>query len=900
MRMASRLALAVLGPVVVTAAAVGILTRISIKAAAVPAGLARLQVLARELATTLDAYADQAQADIVALQALPELKSVASPATVDHAELDRKRVVNLFLAQLRAKPSYLQLRIIGTAQGGREIIRIDRSGPEGAIRVVDKAGLQSKGNRDYFEQALKTPAGQTYTSPIELNQEHGAVETPHVPVLRVAAPIRSADGTPVGVVVVNLDMRPLLAALRSEEPAGSQVYVARMNGDYLLNPEATREFASDLGRRTDWRHDFPALADLGQRRMSGVGWGRAATVPIAEAGAVVDPAGGPAVVVITTETESALLSTAAAASRSSVLGGAAVALASLLVALLVARSVSRPIFQATEAVERFGQTGVWNPPAKVGRELESLMDAFTRMLDEVADKAAHLETAQDRLKHVLASSEAVLYTADFSEGDFSMVWVSDSVTSVLGYTPAEALEPGWWTRVVHPDDLKNVAAERARLRAGRLQSWEYRLLHKDGTYHWIDSRVRVYEAPETTAELIGAWLDVTDKKSLETQLAQAQKMEAIGRLTGGVAHDFNNLLTVILGNADLASGEFASKDSLPGILDEIRNAGQRGAALTRQLLAFSRQQTLKPQPLDLNELVEGTTKLLRRLIGEDVELRVRLAPDVGVVLADRGQIEQVIMNLAVNARDAMPGGGRLTLETANTELDEAYAERHLPTGPGPYVMLSVSDTGVGMDEPTKARIFEPFFTTKEAGKGTGLGLATVYGIVKQSGGYIWVYSEPGAGTTFKIYFSRIQDPAKQLEDPKPQPEIVGGRETILLVEDDPSVRRLAEMILEPLGYSVLTAADGKQAVRLISEKAAAISLLVTDVVMPGMSGRELAEQFEKACPRGKTLFTSGYTTDSILHNSILTREMPFLQKPFTAAALARKVREVLDSARKHA
>ncbi len=381
----------------------------------------------------------------------------------------------------------------------------------------------------------------------------------------------------------------------------------------------------------------------------------------------------------------------------------------------------------------------------------------------------------------------------------------------------------------------------------------------------------------------------------EERLRQAQKMEAVGRLAGGVAHDFNNLLTVITSYSDLLLEDLGSDDPKRDDVVQIRKAAEGAAALTRQLLAFSRQQVLEPKVLDLKATIASTEKLLKRLIGEDVHLITALAPDLGAVKADPGQLEQIIINLAVNARDAMPTGGRLTIEAANVEMDEAYVRGHAPASPGRYVLLALSDTGIGMDEQTKARIFEPFFTTKEPGKGTGLGLATVYGIVKQSGGFIWVYSEPGHGTSFKVYLPRVDEPAEPVATPTTMAEPGRGTETVLVVEDAASVRMVTRQVLERYGYAVLEAPNGETALRLAAKHHGPIHLLLTDVVMPGLSGRQLAEQLAHLRPDMKVLYASGYADHAIVHHGILESGIAYLQKPFTPETLGRRVRQVLDS-----
>ena len=383
----------------------------------------------------------------------------------------------------------------------------------------------------------------------------------------------------------------------------------------------------------------------------------------------------------------------------------------------------------------------------------------------------------------------------------------------------------------------------------------------------------------------------------EEQFRQAQKMEAVGRLAGGIAHDFNNLLTVITSYSDILLEDLAPQDPRCQDVEEIRKAAASGAGLTRQLLAFSRQQVLQPRVLDVNAVLANAEKLLKRLLGEDIELVTTLTPQLGAVKADPGQLEQVIMNLAVNARDAMPDGGKLTIETANADMDEASVRVHPYAKPGQYVMLAVSDTGSGMDEQTKARIFEPFFTTKEAGKGTGLGLATVYGIVKQSGGFIWVYSEPSHGTTFKIYLPRVDEPVEGLSVPSSSAESLRGAETVLLAEDAAAVRTVARQVLERHGYTVLEAPNGEAALYLATKHHGPIHLLLTDVVMPGLGGRQLADQLRALRPELKVLYASGYTDDAVVRHGVLKPGIAYLQKPLTPEALARKVREVLNSPR---
>ncbi|HXV87148.1 MAG TPA: ATP-binding protein, partial [Gemmatimonadales bacterium] len=393
--------------------------------------------------------------------------------------------------------------------------------------------------------------------------------------------------------------------------------------------------------------------------------------------------------------------------------------------------------------------------------------------------------------------------------------------------------------------------------------------------------------------LLSVFRDVTNQRRLEEQCRQSQKMEAIGQLAGGVAHDFNNILTAITGYSELVLTELADDSPLRADVAEIRKAADRAAVLTRQLLAFGRKQILAPRVLNLNQLVAGLDGLLRRTLGENIDIVTQLDPDLESVRADPGQLEQVIVNLAVNARDAMPEGGKLTIETRNVDLDESYALEHLPVEPGRFVLLAVSDTGVGMSEDTMAHIFEPFYTTKEKGKGTGLGLATVYGIVKQSDGFIWVYSEPGQGATFKIYLPLVEA-APEAEARAAAAAVKGGNETILLVEDEAGVRALARRVLHGLGYAVLEAGDSGAAEILAGGYDGVIHLLVTDVVLPSGGGRQLADRLVSRRPGLRVLYMSGYTQNAIVHRGILEARTAFLHKPFSPQDLAARVRQVLD------
>ncbi|MBW8004016.1 MAG: response regulator [Planctomycetes bacterium] len=416
-------------------------------------------------------------------------------------------------------------------------------------------------------------------------------------------------------------------------------------------------------------------------------------------------------------------------------------------------------------------------------------------------------------------------------------------------------------------------------------AWDYKLNNKGVVDGFVSIITDITERKQAEAALLES----------EEQLRQAQKMESIGRLAGGVAHDFNNLLTTIIGYSELISMEEDLNDTTKEGVQEIKNSAERAAALTQQLLAFSRKQVLKPHVIDLNLLITKLGSMLKRLVSEDINLTTELGSNLGNIKADPGQVEQVIMNLVVNARDAMPEGGAITIETLGVNLDESYHQQHPEVIPGDYVLLAVSDTGHGMDEETQSQVFEPFFTTKEVGKGTGLGLSTVYGIVKQSGGFIWVYSKLEQGTTFKIYLPQITGTKKQHESRPQKKDPMGGTETILLVEDEESLRKMAGKILKGYGYCVIEADDGMDALEIVNKKDyPEIDLLVTDVIMPKMGGKELSEKLFEEYPKLKVVYISGYTDNAIAHHGVLDEGVSLLQKPFSSESLAEKVREILD------
>jgi two-component system cell cycle sensor histidine kinase/response regulator CckA len=532
----------------------------------------------------------------------------------------------------------------------------------------------------------------------------------------------------------------------------------------------------------------------------------------------------------------------------------------------------------------------WSYPIrKDGR----VVGAVVTVLDIAARRTAEqaLRTSESRYRALFDENPMPMWAYDART--LKIVTANQAAAEQYGFTTSELVSMTL-TDVQAPEEADKVweAVKATPLGRQYVGTWKHR--RKDGRLLDVDVHLNDVEFEGHPLRL-AVLHDVTEQRRLEEQFRQAQRMEAIGRLAGGVAHDFNNLLTVIGGYGELLLADLPTGTPAREAVGEMVAAGVRASALTRQLLAFSRKQVLEPRVLDLNSIVANVDKMLRRLIGEDIDFITVFGPDLGRVRADPGQIEQVLMNLAVNARDAMPKGGKLTIETCNVDLDAAYARQHVNVRPGPYVMLAVSDTGTGMDEATIARIFEPFFTTKEQGKGTGLGLSTVYGIVQQSGGTISVDSIPGRGTSFKIYLPRTEYQSEPERIGMPSGQfVVSGRETVLLIEDEPAVRRLARDILAGKGYTVLEGTDTEEALRLAREHPGPIHLIVTDVVMPGMSGPDLITHARALLPSVKVLFMSGYSDEAVTHHGILEQGAAFLAKPFTAASLLNKVIEVLN------
>jgi len=532
----------------------------------------------------------------------------------------------------------------------------------------------------------------------------------------------------------------------------------------------------------------------------------------------------------------------------------------------------------------------WSYFIRQGTDVLGAVVTFFDITERRTEEQA-LRESEERYRELFENALDIIYTQDMAGNITSVNKVGEDLS---GYTREELLHMNI-AGMVAPEHLLNIQEVIQLTVAGeKRQPLEIEILTRDGRRLAIEMTRQLMMRDGKPVGVLTFGRDITEHKRLEAQFYQSQKMEAVGRLAGGIAHDFNNLLNVILGYGGFLSDIIGSSEPQRRYVAQINSSADRGVSLIRQLLAFSRKQVLQPKILDLNAVARETEPLVRHLIGEDIEVIILPEPSLGHVKADPGQIQQVLMNLVVNARDAMPEGGKLTIASANVDFDEHYARHHSGVKPGSFVMLAVSDTGIGMDQETQAHIFEPFFTTKALGKGTGLGLSTAYGILKQSQGYIWVYSELGKGTTFKVYLPLVQETC---EDTQRDPIVTGslkGVETVLLVEDEPSLRELAREFLESSGYRVLEAGDGAKAIELAEQHRESIHLLLTDVIMPGMNGHQLAEHLTSRCPEMRVIYTSGYTDNVIVNHGVLRPGTAFIEKPYMREALLTKIREVLD------
>ena len=1148
--------------VAIAVSAVGWLSYRSLVQTLLPRILDRIETHASFVANDFEATVRTGRGDITTFRGLAAVSGLmrarlnggADPTDGTTEATWRERLGTRLAAQMPLRPAY-SLRFIGVEDGHRELVRVDRSGPNGAVRIVPDAELKRVGDAAYFRDTIGLGPDGIYISPVDLSEENGIIETPPVPVMRLAMPVMAPDGKPFGIVIATADMRPALDRVRSSVKLGEEVYLVDARGNYLVHPDRAREFGAQLGKPIDWRKDFPDLA-----ASIGVTSRIAPRQTDRQGGEAMAPAllaGSQWTAVIEQVSSAIFMAPAQAIQKSSITVGLIAVLCATALALLIARSLTRPMVQLTKAVAAATRDGTAAIPVDASGETGVLGRAFVQVMEEANAKAVALEREVEEHRRTIAardhhaererlfsaavesSNDAIITTSldgtitgwnsaasrlfgysaaettgesigmlvpkdrlpevddtlrrigwgesiehnetvrlrkdgtpievslslssikapsgatigiagvvrDITESNKtrqvvrqqteelrrifensqdlilvtdimgSPVQISPSIRSILGYEPEEIIGKSG-AIFLHPDDLPMVQEEMRAVRLERkARTFDVRNFHKDGRLvilSWLgtwsepvkrfffvgrdltESRLAQQTLLESEqlargiinsaldafvqtdargiirdwnsqAEVIFGWTraevlgenifkliapdptqgpvqndlgnflksgheqvlrprrevqarrrdgsefttelsitalktrdgfvfncfmrDLTDKIAAEDRIRQAEKMEAVGQLTGGIAHDFNNILTVITGTIEILADAVKDEPQLAAITRMIDEAASRGADLTQHLLAFARKQPLEPKETDVNTLIIDTAKLLQRTLGEHVEIESVFEEESCPALVDPNQLATAILNLALNARDAMPDGGKLIIETGSVVLDESYARMHSDVRPGRYAMIAVSDTGTGIPADMLDKVFNPFFTSKGPGKGTGLGLSMVYGFVKQSAGHIMIYSEEGHGTTIKMYLPPATGAVQPVET-APGPAIEGGHETILVVEDDKLVRDYVLTQLHSLGYVTLNAANATEALA-IANAGHPFDLLFTDVIMPGINGRQLADEILRIKPGLRVLFTSGYTENAIIHHGRLDEGVLLLAKPYRKSDMAVMIRKAL-------
>ncbi|WP_322514679.1 ATP-binding protein [Rhodopseudomonas palustris] len=904
MRLSVRLTLAMTALVLCAVAAVGVLAYYNIGRAVVPAELARLAGQAKARLGAFDSILRVLHSEILAARTLPAHQGVIR--AVRNGGVDPQdnlttaywllHLGEAYAGQMRVKSSIAQFSLVGIADGGRELLRVDRAGPAGAIRVVPAAELDRIGDHEAFERTIALPPGQdVHVSPIRAGPSQGGDALP-VPMISISTLLRTPAGEPFGILVLDFDLRPTFERIRAALDNSTTVYFVDAGGRYLLDLLEGRVRPS--GQTGRWQDDYPDLAKaLGDKP----GTATVLTAPdgrrVAAAIVTAKLVGGLGVGVIETENFSKIIAPATALENTSITVALVAALVAVLLSALLSRSLARPVAQITAAVDDFTRTGRIAVPEGLSGETRTLAAAFAHMTAEIDATTAALRAKSEQLDKIIASMADALAVID---ADGQRVFANPPCIALFG----EAAEIGSekWKRKYKrfkadgvtpmPDDES--PSSRAR-RGESFDNVDLGIRHADDQplIQLVASSRPIDNPDGSFGGAVIVYRDITALKEAERQLRQAQKMQVIGQLTGGVAHDLNNILTVLTGGVEILADGVSDHPTLKDVALMVDQAVTRASDLTHGLLSFARKQPLQPRSIDVNALMQETARLLRATLGGDIEVAFDPEPDLRRALADPSQLSSALINLAINARDAMPRGGRLRLAAANADLDQVYADQHDEVAAGRYVVLSVTDTGIGIPAAIRDRVFEPFFTTKAVGEGTGLGLSMVYGFVKQSDGHIEICSDQGVGTTVRLYLpcAAAQDDVGDADAPR---RAQGGRETILVVEDDLLVRSYVMTDLAALGYTAHAAATAAQAMALVYDELE-FDLLFTDVRLSGgIDGRQLAETLRKHRPHLKVLLTSGYKAGTPRQPGGPEDGVLMLEKPYRRAELARMLRLALD------
>ncbi|RED38301.1 multi-sensor hybrid histidine kinase [Rhodopseudomonas thermotolerans] len=904
MRLSVRLTLAMTALVSCTVAAIGLLAYYNIGRAVVPSELTRLAYQAKARLGAYESVLRIVRNEVLSARLLPAHSGIIRAQRNGGVDPElgltdaqwRQHLAEAYAGNMQIKPGILGYRLTRIADGGRVLIEVDRRGANGAIRVVADAELPQRIDSDAFREVVDLTGDAVHFSQLRIVQgddRDGGVSYPQI---SAAAPIRDADGAVFAVLSIELDLRPVFERIRDVLDNDTDVYFVEADGGYLMTYMAGRIVPAEPERR--WQDDFPGLAaEIGDKP------GTATVIPgrdgrrLAAAIVMAPLSSGVRTGVIETEPLERIMAPARALRTPGLIVGLAALLGAVLLAALLSRSLAKPIALLTRAVTAFSRTGRLVVPPGLQGESRILAGAFAETVARIDAANAALRSKSELLDKTIASMADAVAVLDAAG---KRVFANPTCVALFG--TAEEIGSERWKKKykrfladgVTPMPDYDSPAARAR-RGESFDNVELGIRHGDDPVVQLAASSRRIENPDGSfGGAVIVYRNVTAFKESERQLRQAQKMQAIGQLTGGVAHDLNNILTVITGGIEIIADGVVDRPELKDVAAMIDQAVTRASDLTHGLLSFSRKQPLQPRSIDVNALLLDTVKLLRPTLGAGIEIEVEPSPDLRPALADPSQLGSALINLAVNARDAMRGNGKLLLETGNVDLDQAYAEQHDEVAAGRYVMLAVSDNGCGIPASIRDRVFEPFFTTKAVGEGTGLGLSMVYGFIKQSGGHIELYSEEGHGTTIRLYLPCAAVGDGTLEPAAP-PLAKGGRESVLVVEDDALVRSYVMTHLKALGYRAHSAASAGEAMSMVYD-GVRFDLLFTDVMLPGgMNGPQLAEELRKYKPDLKVLFTSGYTETAMLRHGRIDAEVQLLPKPYRRADLARMLRLVLDT-----